>query len=551
MSPEILLGIDFSLPSDIFSFGIILLEFSSLVLVDSTHYKRQIPSFGIDADEAWELASPGCPSAFVQLALDCVSEEPTERPGMREIVHRLRLIEGEVIRNELESAKAKVGGSRLCAVGSVRGSSLAAVLGSHPSKLKKGTTEPAADARPGMSPRMPSFSGQVDVSAYRRNHRPQRSNSENSSGSSEDGEIEETIKALEQIGIDPEGRMISDEPAPVSMFTSALSNITVGATTASKVPDSPGAAARQLSNTLRKNSGAGITLQQTIKAGSTFKVSGHGNPWWADEADRETLPDVNTSWLEKDKRKKPISVQPPMRTSSIVTVTNKAAKAAEEEPVSPSSEENYSTSVVRTSKIGPAHAPLSSTLSIVVARQENGAVTEVKNEDVGSAITLKQGKAAKETDAVSPSAEAKQGESNGELSQRASYMSARNVHAGHAHEPSFANATIASSRHGGSKHSHASPASSRRQSKLLSTPETEEPAPAPLFHRFTLVKNGMKRPSNMTAAANAAASGLAGSAFGSLLPPAIMLSNALAKCWVCGKRIGWKPFLDCDDCPYK
>lgn len=41
-------------------------------LVDSNTFQRSVPSFGLDASEVEALASPGCPPAFISLALDCV-----------------------------------------------------------------------------------------------------------------------------------------------------------------------------------------------------------------------------------------------------------------------------------------------------------------------------------------------------------------------------------------------------------------------------------------------------------------------------------------------
>ena len=97
MSPEILLGCEFDLPTDIFSLGVILAEIAARRLADDTHFARAAPSFTIDADEVRRLASPGCPADFIQLAIDCISEEPAARPTTRVILDRLRVIEAEVL----------------------------------------------------------------------------------------------------------------------------------------------------------------------------------------------------------------------------------------------------------------------------------------------------------------------------------------------------------------------------------------------------------------------------------------------------------------------
>jgi len=97
MSPEILLGHEFDLPTDIFSFGVILVEIAARHLADDTHFARSAPSFGIDAEEVRRLANTGCPPEFTQLAIECISEEPTKRPTTRVILDRLRAIEAEVL----------------------------------------------------------------------------------------------------------------------------------------------------------------------------------------------------------------------------------------------------------------------------------------------------------------------------------------------------------------------------------------------------------------------------------------------------------------------
>jgi LIM domain kinase 1 len=63
MSPEILLGEEFDLPTDIFSFGIILCEIAARKLADTRYFKRTAPTFCIDVEEVHKLANPGCPAA--------------------------------------------------------------------------------------------------------------------------------------------------------------------------------------------------------------------------------------------------------------------------------------------------------------------------------------------------------------------------------------------------------------------------------------------------------------------------------------------------------
>jgi LIM domain kinase 1 len=109
MSPEILLGNEFDLPTDIFSLGVIFCEIASRKLASDHIFKRGAPSFGIDPEEVRRLASPGCPPAFVQLCLDCISEEPRGRPTTRTILDRLREIEAEILARPSEPDDAHVG----------------------------------------------------------------------------------------------------------------------------------------------------------------------------------------------------------------------------------------------------------------------------------------------------------------------------------------------------------------------------------------------------------------------------------------------------------
>ncbi|KAK7440044.1 hypothetical protein VKT23_017295 [Stygiomarasmius scandens] len=109
MSPEILLGEEFDLPTDIYSFGIILCEIVSRTLADDRHFKRAAPTFSIDTEEVHKLASPGCPPDLIQLCLDCLSVEPSARPTTRDILERLRIIEAEVLARPSEADDVNVG----------------------------------------------------------------------------------------------------------------------------------------------------------------------------------------------------------------------------------------------------------------------------------------------------------------------------------------------------------------------------------------------------------------------------------------------------------
>ncbi|VDB94236.1 unnamed protein product [Peniophora sp. CBMAI 1063] len=97
MSPEILRGDEFDLPTDVYSMGVILAEIAARKLADDRTFKRAAPGWNIDEQEIRELASPGCPDGFVQLAIDCLADNPSARPTTRQILERLRAVEVEIL----------------------------------------------------------------------------------------------------------------------------------------------------------------------------------------------------------------------------------------------------------------------------------------------------------------------------------------------------------------------------------------------------------------------------------------------------------------------
>lgn len=428
MSPEILLGVDFGLPSDVFSLGVIFCEIASRHLVDSTTFKREMPSFGLDEDEIRDMASEGCPEAFVDLCIDCVEVEPENRPDMREIVARLRDIENEVVEREMRESQ----GRTLRSVGSVRGTSLKAVLGGA-----------GGSKRPGVGPRMPSFDGQVQLSQQQVHEHEE----------DEDEDEEELESALAQL------EAVSFE------------NGTLGAKTADG--------------------------NATATAGETMKVSGHGNPWW--DTSRSTLPSIRKSWV------RPTASEALNGGGGDGSTINGNASSIKESRMA-SGDSDYSTSVVRKKKSGSAEDEPSSVFTVRASK-----------DDAPSGSGL----------------DASPANANGSFLTASSRFSA----GGHGQEPSLAVATVASSIY----------------------------SPAPLYHRFTLVKNGIKRVPSLSRLRGGDASTSSASSSSrttspppgtaayptALGPPAIMLANALSKCHVCARRIGWKPFLDCDDCSYK
>jgi LIM domain kinase 1 len=115
MSPEIINGQEFDLPTDVFSLGIIFIEILSRRLVDSRTFARKAPSFVPESAEVYRRATPGCPPELIALALECCVEEPALRPKMPDVLLRLREIERGVL------ARGEDGGEHVGSVKLVHG----------------------------------------------------------------------------------------------------------------------------------------------------------------------------------------------------------------------------------------------------------------------------------------------------------------------------------------------------------------------------------------------------------------------------------------------
>lgn len=123
--------------------GVIFCEIISRRLVDDTTFKRVMPDFGLDSDEIRELASPGCPPAFIELAIDCVTVNVEKRPNIRQVLERLMAIEREVV--EAQAAVEKTYN-----VGSL-------------TFTAKNTGRRRGGKRPAGPGRIPSFQGQIEI----------------------------------------------------------------------------------------------------------------------------------------------------------------------------------------------------------------------------------------------------------------------------------------------------------------------------------------------------------------------------------------------------
>ncbi|GAA6059320.1 hypothetical protein JCM10212_005900 [Sporobolomyces blumeae] len=163
MSPEILLGEPFSLSTDIFSLGVILIEIASRTLTSQHHFVRLPPDYGLDLDEVYRSVSSVCPPRFVDLAIRCCDVVPERRPTIKHVLDELRDVERDVLaRDDRGEGDAYSRGKGLFASASLKGN-----VGSisYAGSTKKGSTTTRAigtRARP-TAPRLPSFEGQVKL----------------------------------------------------------------------------------------------------------------------------------------------------------------------------------------------------------------------------------------------------------------------------------------------------------------------------------------------------------------------------------------------------
>ncbi|KFQ24140.1 Dual specificity testis-specific protein kinase 1, partial [Merops nubicus] len=88
MAPEVLRGEFYNEKADVFSYGIILCETIARIPADPDYMPRT-EDFGLDTDTFHTMVDIDCPVAFLQLAFDCCSMDPSSRFSFLEITQCL------------------------------------------------------------------------------------------------------------------------------------------------------------------------------------------------------------------------------------------------------------------------------------------------------------------------------------------------------------------------------------------------------------------------------------------------------------------------------
>jgi LIM domain kinase 1 len=116
MAPEVILGLPYNEKADVFSFGIVLVEIMTRKRPDE-NMKKRTPQlkYQVFPDEIKAISPKDCPPDLIQMAQECTNQDPEDRPDMKEVARRLRMLMKQLLdeedlkkaATELEKKKAK------------------------------------------------------------------------------------------------------------------------------------------------------------------------------------------------------------------------------------------------------------------------------------------------------------------------------------------------------------------------------------------------------------------------------------------------------------
>lgn len=117
MAPEVILGMPYAYPADIFSFGITLAEvwtadshcaalltYPQLILRQKPFPRHPRAAFEFEVAEFTAAVPPDCPPEFSALVIACCAYEPTQRPDAKTILRGLRELLTVVQKREAAAA---------------------------------------------------------------------------------------------------------------------------------------------------------------------------------------------------------------------------------------------------------------------------------------------------------------------------------------------------------------------------------------------------------------------------------------------------------------
>jgi serine/threonine protein kinase len=92
MAPEMLLGDSYDEKVDVFSYGVVLVEIITRKKIAGNFQRGPQSLFAMDIPLIKSSTPSDCPPALLDLTIQCVSDEPSQRPTFRYIIQKLNEI---------------------------------------------------------------------------------------------------------------------------------------------------------------------------------------------------------------------------------------------------------------------------------------------------------------------------------------------------------------------------------------------------------------------------------------------------------------------------